>query len=306
MIFFVSIYRTIKFSVQNFFRNIWLSIVTVIILVLTLIFISILSGMNLLADRSIQIVKDKVDITVFFITDAKEEDIMKAREYVTAMPEVKSLEYISQTEALVAFKEEHTNDPKIIASLVELENNPLPASIIIKAHDLTQYRTIIEKLGQSDFTDIILKEDFQDSEVIISRISDMSQRTTQVGIGVSVLFVIISFLVAFNTMRIAIYVHKEEVAIMKLVGATNWFVRGPFILEGLLYAFIASVITMSILYPLAIVISPYIDSFFAGYSFDFLAFFLTNFWKIFGLQLVVSLVLNVLSSMVAITRYLKV
>lgn len=302
----LSFFRSVKFALQNFWRNIWLSLVTVIILVLTLLFVSLLSGVNLLADQAIQVVKSKVDVTVYFVPEASEEQILSAKEFVEKFPEVKELTYVSQSEALLQFKEQHTDDEDIIASLAELDQNPLPASFVIKAKELSQYKTIIDKIASSTYAEIVLSQDFEDSQEIISRISQFSDTFTKVGLGVSAVFAIISFLVAFNTFRVAIYSHKEELGIMKLVGATNWFVRGPFFLESFIYAFVSSVITTATLYPISIVLSPYVNDFFEGYTFDFLTFFIDHIFEIFLIQLVVALVLSALSSMFAITRYLKV
>src|SRR3990167_1720021 len=304
--FFISIIRTIKFALQNFWRNIWLSLVTIIILLLTLIFVSVLSALNLLGDQAIKSVQDKVDIDVFFITDSTSDQLATAKGIIESYPEVKDVTYITTDQALENFKVAHADDEQILASLDELEENPLPASFVIKAKKLNQYDAIIQRLDGESFKELILSRDFQDNAVLINRISQITTRLTQVGIGVSILFAVISFLVVFNTMRIAIYTHREEVGIMRLVGATNWFIRGPFMWESLLYAVLASVLTMALLYPAALVASPYVNAFFEGYTFDFVLFIQSNFWQIFLVQMAVSLGLSMLSSMVAITRYLKV
>lgn len=303
---FLSLTRTVKFAFQNFWRNIWLSVVTVVILVLTLLFVSLLSGLNLLADQAITAVQEKVDIEVFFMSDASDEQLLSVQKTIESYPEVKEVAYVSEDQALDNFKKEHADDEQILSSLDELEENPLPPSLIIQAHELSQYDAIIARLDTADFTSLIAQQDFQDNALIIQKISSLSNRLTQVGIAVSVVFALISFLVVFNTLRIAIYSQREQVGIMRLVGAPNWIIRTPFVWESLLYAFVASGLTMAVLYPVAVFSSPYVDAFFSGYDFHFLLFFQTNIFRIFFLQLGVAIFLSVFTSMVAITRYLKV
>ncbi|OGY85953.1 MAG: hypothetical protein A3G01_03405 [Candidatus Kerfeldbacteria bacterium RIFCSPLOWO2_12_FULL_43_9] len=302
----VTFFRATKFAFQNFWRNFWLSIVTIFILTLTLVSVSLLSAVNLLANQAITVVKEKVNIDVFFSSAAQAEQMLAVRAFVEQMPEAKQVEYVSATEALERFKKEHVADLDILASLAELEENPLPASLVIQAYELDQYQTIIDKLRASSFADILTTQDFDDNRSVIQRISILSQRVTQIGLVLSFIFATISLLMVFNTIRITIYTHREELNIMKLVGATNWFIRTPFFLEGILYAMIASIVTMAFLYPTFVFVSPYIQAFFQGYSFDFIQFLELHFWKIFALQIGLSLVLSVLSSMIAITRYLRV
>lgn len=303
---FVTLFRAIRFAFQNFFRNFWLSVVTIFILTLTLLSVSLLSTVNLLTNQALIVVKEKVNIDVFFSRVASEEQMLSVRAFVEQMPEVKNVAYISKTEALERFKKEHVDDPDILASLAEIDENPFPASLVIQANELDQYQSIIDQLRASSFSDVLTTQDFDDNRSVIQRISMLSQRVTQIGLALSIIFATISLLMVLNTIRVMIYTHREELNIMKLVGATNWFIRMPFFLEGMLYALIASVITMAFLYPSFVFVSPYIQAFFQGYSFDFIAFLELHFWKIFALQFGVSLVLSVLSSMVAITRYLRV
>lgn len=302
----ISLTRTIKFALQNFWRNIWLSVVTIVILVLTLLFVSLLSALNLLADQAITAVQEKVDVEVFFSGDASDEQLLSIQKTIESYPEVKQVTYISEDQALENFKKEHTDDEQIIASIDELDDNPLPPSLIIQAFELNQYDAIIARLDVADFKPLIAQQDFQDNAVIIQKISSLSARLTQVGIVVSIVFALISFLVVFNTLRIAIYSQREQIGIMRLVGAPNWIIRTPFMWESLIYALIASGLTMALLYPVAVFVGPYVDAFFSGYDFHFLAFFQANIFTIFFLQLGVALVVSLFTSMVAITRYLKV
>ena len=141
---------------------------------------------------------------------------------------------------------------------------------------------------------------------MIDRLSSLTKRIYQGGLIISFIFVFISVVMMYNTIRVAIYSHREELGIMKLVGATNWFIRAPFIIESVLYALVSSVLAMSILSVIAFSAAPYVNAFFTGYDFSLDLFFITNFWVIALGQFLISLILAVGSSMLSIGRYLKV
>ena len=161
-------------------------------------------------------------------------------------------------------------------------------------------------LDNPDYDELIQDKNFDDNEMVINRLSDLSRRIQRIGMIISVIFIVIAVLIIFNTIRINIYTHREEIGIMKLVGATNWFVRAPFLVESLMYAVLAVVVSMAILYPLLGVIAPQVNNFFEGYNLDLVNYFNSRFWQIVGLQLALAVLLSVLSSSIAIGKYLRV
>ena len=219
---------------------------------------------------------------------------------------VREVNYVSAEQALEDFKEMYKDNAQITQSLEDLEDNPLPASLVVKATDLKYYQDIVTQIDNSDFTNLILAKDYQDSQVVIDKIDNATTRVYQIGFGVSGVFAIIALLVVFNTFRIAIYAHREELSIMKLVGATNSFVRAPFLFESAIYAVITTIVTMAIFYPVLLVSAPYINDFFAGYNFELVGIFQNYFWQILGLQFLCGLIISALSSLIAIGRYLRV
>jgi len=302
----VFIYRTVKFSVQGFFRNIWLSIVTIVILVLTLFSITMVAGINVIADKAIESIQDKVDVSVYFKPDVSEKEILNVRYRLEELSQVKLVTYVSKEEALLRFKERHSDDKVIIESIEQLETNPLGATLVIKANTIDDYPSILSVLDNPDYSELIQDKNFEDNKMVISRLSDLSKRIQRIGMIISAIFIVIAVLIIFNTIRINIYTHREEIGIMKLVGATNWFVRAPFLVESLMYALLAVVVSMAILYPLLGVIAPQVNNFFEGYNLDLVNYFNSQFWRIVGLQSVFAVVLSVLSSSIAIGKYLRV
>jgi cell division transport system permease protein len=300
--------RIFKFAWQDFWRNIWLSIITITVLFFNLFLINFLIVFNQLTDTAINFVEDKVDLTVFFKVDAAEAKINEVKAALLLAPQVKEINYVSKEDALKNFKETHKDEPKILDALNEIGDNPLGASLIIKAYKTEDYAAIMDKLSSPDVLpdNLVQDKNFDDHKLLIEKISNIKNKTSRGGLILSGIFVLIAILIIFNTIRVAIYTHREEIGVMRLVGATSWFVRLPFIVEGMFYAIFACLLTFAVVYPLLGVIQPYLINFFGGTGFDVVSYYNQNFLKIFGLQLLGSIVLSVVSSALAVGKYLKV
>jgi len=301
-----SFYRAIVFAWQNFWRNIWLSIVTITIIVLAFISVNFLIVLNIIADTSIQLVQNKVDVSIYFKQETTEPQVLEIQTYLSSLAQIKEIKYISQQEALKNFRQKHQNETTIIQSLEELEQNPLGATLIVKAKDIKDYPEILSVLDNSKYSTLILDKNFDDHKVYITRIKQVSENINRIGFIAVGIFVIIALLIVFNTIRVAIYTHREEITIMKLVGATNWLIRSPFIIESAFYGLIACLIATATIFPLLNFVQPYLESFFLTEEFDILKQFQQNFWQIFLLELLSVTLLNIVSSIIAIRRYLRV
>ncbi len=291
---------------QGFARNIWLSIVTIIILVLTLLSVTTAAGVNVLADQAISSVQEKVDVSVYFKPDVQEKDVLNVQNRLESMGQVKDVNYTSAAQALENFKTKHANDPIILDSINQLDTNPLGATLVVKAQSITDYPAIMSILDSQEYSALIQDKNYDDNQIVIERLDNLSSRVQRIGYIISGVFIIIAILIIFNTIRINIYTHREEIGIMKLVGASNWFVRAPFLVESLMYGLLAVVVSLAILYPLLSVIGPQVNNFFEGYNLNFSQYFSTQFWQIVGWQVLFATALSVVSSLIAIGRYLRV
>lgn len=298
--------RTIKLGFQNFFRNTWLSVVTIVIMVLTIFLITMLATLNIIGNQAIEMVSEKVDMDLYFAVGTDSGQILEAKNFLENNPRVASVEYVSPDDALTLFKEKYQDNETITQSLSELSENPLPASLIVRAQALADYQDIIASIDSSSFSDLIETKDYQDNQVVVNRITEVTSKIKSIGLGVSLVFAIISLLVVFNTFRIAIYAHRDELGIMKLVGANNSYIKAPFIFEGVLYAFIATVVTMAIFYPAVIFLAPYINGFFEGYDFSLMTIINHYLPILLVIQFVSALAISIISSLIAVGRYLKV
>lgn len=303
---FISLYRVIKFALQNFWRNIWLSMITIIILTLTLITVNFLIISNVVARESIKLIEKKIDISVHFKPEISEQDVRKSEIQLLSLPWTKNTKYISKEQTLENFKIKHANNLKILESLKELDSNPMGATLIVTAKNIDGYMNIITILKGDDFKNKIQNPatSFEDYQTAISRISSISEQTKKIGIIASIVFAIITILIVFYTIKIAIYTHKDEIIIMKLVGAGKFFIKAPFLIESILYALSAILLTAVILYPLLRILNPYLWSFFET-EFNLLQYFKENMLTLMGWQLLAAIFLNLISSSAALSRYLN-
>ncbi len=301
-----SIFRIFIFAWQSFWRNIWLSVVTITIIVLTFVSINFLIVVNIITDAAIDIIKSKVDISLYFKPDITEPQVLEVQTYLSSLTQIKEINYVSQQEALEKFRQKHQEDSVIIESLEELESNPIGATLQVKAKNIDDYPTIIEVLNNSKYNDLIADKNFDDHKIYIDKIKNVSDNFGKIGLFASLVFIFIALLIVFNTIRVAIYTHRQEIGVMKLVGATNWFIRSPFLLEAIFYGFISCILAIIVVYPLLNLIQPYLNNFFLTEEFNIIDHFNQDFWKIFGLELLIAIFLNIISSSIAIRKYLKV
>ena len=300
----VTLQRIIKSGLKSFWRNGWLSAATISIMVLTLIVITTLLMVNLVASVVLKNLQEKIDISVYFKSEAPEEDILIVKSQLEKLAEVQRVDYVSSEDALLKFRERHQDNPYLIQSLQELGENPLEASLNIKAQDPSQYEGISNFLEGISYSTIIDKVDYRQNKDVIDRLSNIIINVKLVGLSLSGILVLIVILVTFSAIRLAIYSAREEIRVMRLVGANNWFIRGPFIVEGVLYGIISSLITLVVLYPVFWFFSPKLSGFLSIN--DFFVYFQANFWAFLALLLGLGVILGIASSFLAIRKYLRV
>lgn len=301
-----SFLRGVKFAFKDFWRNIWLSLVTITILILAVLSVNILVSLNAVSESVVDSVKEKVDVTVFFKQNTEQAQIANFQERIKALPEVEEVIFISKDQALEDFKEKHKDDAKIMEALKEIEKNPLNNSLIVKADDIDDYNKILSFLSFDENQEIIQDKNYTDHKMIIERVNSLSSKVEKIGVILTAIFSLIAILIVFNAIRVMLYAHREEIAVMRLVGANNWFIRLPFLLESILYSVFACVIAFIIIYAILSAIGPYLATFMEAYNFNLIDYYNQNFAMLFLSQLVAAIVLSVFSSAIAISRYLKV
>ncbi|MBU2081349.1 MAG: permease-like cell division protein FtsX [Patescibacteria group bacterium] len=303
--FLLSFFRVIKFSLQDISRNIWLSLVTIIIIILALVSINLLLVVKVISSTAIDAVKEKIDISLYLKSEAEESKILALKAKVSNLVQVEDVKYVPKQIALESFKQKHKDNPEILQALIELGKNPLSPSLIIKPKDVNQYDELIANLNKID-DDIIESRNFDDRKVVLEKINSITNKVSEVGMFISIIFVFITLLVVYNAIRVTIYTHRTEIGIMKLVGASNWFIRAPYLVSSLAYTLIGISATVVIFYLFLSLLQPYLEAFFIGYNFNIITYFNSHFLLIFGSEFLVATLINFFASLVAVNKYSKV
>jgi cell division transport system permease protein len=315
---FTHLKRIIRTGFINFWRNGFLSFSAVVVISLSLSIFGALIFSSAFGRALITEVKNKVDINVYFNLDSQESDIFALRKTIEALPEVQKVEYVSREQALTDFKEKWKDNGFIMQGLEEIGSNPFPAVLNIKAKEPSQYAGIASflegKNSSQNGTDIVDKINYNQNKLIIERLGRIIPAIEKSGAIIAILFVIVAIIMVFNTIRLIIFTAKDEISVMKLVGASNFYIRGPFVVSGIMYGIFSAILTLLVLGGFAY----YSDSMlvrFAGsqnisdlasFSNVFLSYFVQNFGQIFGIIMGAGIILGAISSYMAVRRYLRV
>jgi cell division transport system permease protein len=299
----LKLWRTLREGFQNFRRNGWLSVATISILTISLYLISLTFMIGVTADLLLKNVQEKINISIYFNPSVEESEIVDIKTTLRNYKEIKSIEYISKEQALEEFMEMGNNDPAIKQALDEIGGNPLLASLVIKANQVDQYDIINKAIEGSDFREEVSRINYDKNKIIIERLNKIVAFAKEIGIILGIIFVLIAVLITFNAIRITIYSHKQEFEIERLVGASNLYIRMPFIFEGIFYGISASIVSAIMLLITAKLISGFVQK--AIDQGSLMSLYLSNFWQIFGILFLMGILLGVISSFIAIRRYLK-
>lgn len=305
----ITIKRIARSGFYGFWRNSFVSLSSILVMVVTLSVIGAIIFSNAILGATLDQIKDKVDINVYFVLDATEESIESLRQSVSKLPEVASASVTTREEAIINFRKLHENDEYTLQALDELGENPLGATLNIKAKDPSQYSSITEFLeGQSsqgiDGEKIIDKINYYQNKDSIDRLNRIISSASRLGYILTIFLVFVSILITFNTIRLVIYMSREEISVMRLVGASTGYIRGPFFVAGGLYGFISAIITLILFYPITLWLGKTTQNFFVGLN--VFNYYISNFGQIFLIIIVSGVIIGSISSFLAVRKYLKV
>ena len=296
--------RIIKTGWKEFSRNIGLSMATVFIMIMVISLVTMLFLLKPVSDILIGNVQKRVDVSVYLKEDVNTDQIMELRSELSKIPEVKEINYVSKEEALETFIEMHKDDPVLIESLTEVGYNPFLASLNIKAWEASQYEQVANFLESDSFQNLIDKVDYYQRKPVIEKVFALANGVNKVGFFLGIIFGAIAVLISFNTVRIAIHSSKEEISIMRLVGASNWFIRGPFLVQGVIVGFIAVIITLLITFCFSYFLNSKIMS--LAPEINLWEIFISNLLILLLIQLATGVGLGIISSYIAVRKYLKI
>ncbi|MBI2485258.1 FtsX-like permease family protein [Candidatus Uhrbacteria bacterium] len=302
----MTLLRILKFGCQNIARNFWLSVLTVTMLLLTLITINVLLVLQVAGQTAITSVEKRIDLVVTFRPDTREELARATQQYLIAFSQVKDARVVTPDEALAEFRQERANDPEVLEALEQVGDNPFGYSLVVTARDPNDFPFVLEALDHPSYAPSIEQKHFQDYEAIITTLANMTQSLRIFGIVLAALFLFISIVIVVNTVRVAIYIYREEIAIMRLVGASSAMIRGPFWFEAVLYSFLATLVAAGVTYPAILILERYADSFFAPENAGIWDFYVAYAPVVWAAQFLGLALINILAANLAMRKYLKV
>lgn len=311
----VALKRIFRSGFVSFWRNAFVSFTSIIVMTVALFVIAMTLFSTYSLESALSDFQDRVDINLYFVTEASEEDILALKSEIETLPEVAEVALTTSDEALEQFRQRHQNDELILQGLDQLGENPLGASLAIKARETQQYEGIAafiaEKQQQETVnTALIDRVNYQKNKDAINRLSDLIGSERRQNEVMSLVLIVIAAFVMFNTVKLAIYNSREEIAVMRLVGASNYYITMPFVIVGVMQGLVAGIIVMLLLYPALIwdetLFYPF--PFFSGESVQefLLNYFISDFYSIFLIVVGGGIIISAASSFLAVRKYLRV
>ncbi|PIR98683.1 MAG: hypothetical protein COT88_00220 [Candidatus Colwellbacteria bacterium CG10_big_fil_rev_8_21_14_0_10_41_28] len=301
---FTGIYRLIKYAFQHFWRQRLLSAATLVVILLVLMVFQSIIVFGAIGEAALESIREKIDIAVFFERNVSEDEVLSIKEDLEGLDVVELVTYISRDQAEVEFRQRYEGED-FVKALDELDENPLSASLKIKTFETEQIPVIATYLGNVVPEEKVSAVSYnENNKQVIDRLTAIVRASEAAGLILGLFLAIVAVLVAFNTVLLGIYSNRDEISIMRLVGAPNYFIRGPFIALGIIYGFLSATLVMLVTIPVIHLIAPTVTLFVPGM--DLVAYFWTSFGWLYLAQVFAGGAIGVLSSAIAISRYLDV
>lgn len=300
-----SIVRVFTYAIQNFFRNFWLTVATLIVMVILLFLINITVSIDQIKTALLTEVDQRIDISLFFKQNVGQAEVLVIKEELEKNENVAKIVVTNPDEGLAIVQQRY---PKIAEKILPALNaNPLGYTLRIKAATIENYAVLLADIEKNEsVAEKLDSANFLDSRVFAAQAASLSEKINIATLVLAIIFVLIASVIIFNTIRVSVYTHRDEISIMKLVGATNWFVRTPFLIESILYSLLSMGIMIGLLFFLLNLIQPYLTRFFADFiSVNLIEYYRMNFWILFGSETLLIVALSSISTSFALRRYLK-
>lgn len=303
----VTFSRIISTGAVNFVRNAWLAIAAMAVMVVTLTIILFSLIANATFSHTIDQIRDKIDISAYLKDEVSGQQSQKLVADIKKLSNVERVEFLSKEDVLKKYLADNAKNPELI-SAVSQTDNPLPATIRIKPKDLNKLSDIQSYLSRKDIAEAFSEVSYSgDRKEAIDKITKATNFMQRAGIIAVLVFAIISVLIIFNTIQMAIFNRRDELTIMRLLGASTWYIRGPFVVESILYGIISALASVGIIHSMFVAASSTLQATSLGlldinYSAEY---FNTKFWELLLMQLGVGILIGAVSSTVATRRYLK-
>lgn len=304
---FITFTRIINTGLVNFVRNAWLAIAAMAVMIITLLIVLFSVITNATFSNTISQITDKIDVSVYLKDSAEQAQVNSLLSDLHKLPNVKQVTYLTKDQALTRYKDQNANNPQLL-SAINATDNPIPATILVKPKDLNKINDIQSTLTNRHYSDVIDQISYQgDRKAAIDKIAHATDILRRAGIVAVVVFAVISVLIIFNTIQMAIFNRRDELTIMRLLGATTWYIRGPFVVETIVYGIISALISVLVIHLAFVASSSALQATSLGLlDINYAArYFSAHFWLLLTVQLALGILIGAVSSIVATRRYLK-
>ncbi len=296
------ILRNLKFALNSAWQSFWRNLAVSLAAVLSITLILILAGINLLVGHAFSQVLDgfrtKVsEISINVSDDTPLQTVYDFKAQLAADPRVVTVTFVTKDEALSQFK----SDPQNAILSTQIEGNPLDAKLDVKVKNLSDVAGIDAMGRQWSGVDPTDPTNYQGD--FVNRMLDLSEWLALAGVALLVVLMIVSVVIVMNTIRTAVYHRRKEIEVMKLVGATEWFVRGPFVLEGIMTGLIAAAIALALL---AVAYEPAVVQFKSDVGFIPLSYDPAFISSLARDLLVAGALLGAVGSYIGVRRYVRI
>jgi len=305
---FITFWRIIHTGIINFMRSLSLAIAAMAVMVVTLTIVLFSIITNATFENTITQITNKIDISVYLNDTDSTEQTNELIKDIKQLPNVKEVKYLSKADALKRYTQQNAGNQELLTA-INSTTNPLPATILIKPIDLNKINDIKTFLSKPSVAK--LQSDppsySGDRKVAIDKITHATNVLRQIGVFTVVIFTIICALIIFNTIQMAIFNRRDEIKIMRLLGASTSYIRGPFIVESTIYGILSAVFSVLIINSAFLATSNALQASSLGLlDINYAAtYFSEHFLQLLGIQLAIGIILGAVSSTIATRRYLK-
>ncbi|HSX36603.1 MAG TPA: permease-like cell division protein FtsX [Patescibacteria group bacterium] len=305
----ITLWRIIHTGIVNFIRNASLAIAAIAVMVITLTIVLFSLITNATFTNTIQQITDKIDVSVFLVDSVSAEQAKTLVTDLRKLPNVKQVTYLDKQQSLQSYLKQNANNPSLLAAATEA-GNPIPATILIKPRDLNHIQDIKDFLTKKDVAGLQTQGSPSysgDRKKAIDNITHATNILREIGIAAVAIFALVSALIIFNTIQMAIFNRRDELTIMRLLGASTWYIRGPFVVESAIYGLLSAVISVIIINSTFVASSSALQASSLGLlDINYAStYFGQHFWGLLGLQLMLGILIGAASSIIATRRYLK-
>jgi cell division transport system permease protein len=304
---FITFTRIVHTGVNNFVRNAWLSVAAMAVMIITLTIVLFSLVTNATFSNTIAQITAKIDVSVYLKDGVSQKDVANMLEDLRALPDVQGVTYLNKLQALDAYKQQNAGNTQLLSAINQTDN-PIPATVRVKPRDLNRIPEIQHALEQGKYNDLIDQISYNgDRKAAIDKIAHATNLMKRAGIVAVVIFLVISVLIIFNTIQMAIFNRRDELTIMRLLGASTGFIRGPFVVEAIMYGIISALVSVLLIHSLFVASASALQATSLGLlDINYAStYFNGHFWQLLTLQLALGILIGAASSTVATRRYLK-